>query len=165
MYERFGERAQGVVETARDVARRLRHWYVEPGHVLLALLELDEEDTVRMLGAPAEALRGGVIGALGRGTVAPGDHLPLTGETVAVFELAPREADRFGDRTVEPFHVLLALLSAGNTLVMDVVAAHRVAPGRVLRPATGSPAPTPADSGSRDPATAPAHDPYVWAMS
>ncbi|MEU3519005.1 Clp protease N-terminal domain-containing protein [Streptomyces sp. NPDC006654] len=158
-YERFGERARDVVGAAADRARRLRHWYVEPGHVLLALLDTDEPEAVRVLGAAAEDLRAGVIDALGRGTVEPGDHLPLSGGTSALLAGASQEADRLGHRTVEPFHLLLALLSTADTVLMDVLAAHRTDPRHVPRPApdagaTGAP-----------PVPGPAHDPYVWAMS
>ncbi|MFD5540885.1 Clp protease N-terminal domain-containing protein [Streptomyces sp. NPDC127079] len=158
-YERFGERARDVVDAAADRARRLRHWYVEPGHVLLALLDTDEAEAVRVLGAAAEDLRTGVIDALGRGTVEPGDHLPLSGATSTLLAGAAQEADRLGHRPVEPFHLLLALLSAADTVVMDVLTAHRTAPWHVPRPApdagaTGAP-----------PAPDPAHDPYVWIMS
>ncbi|MCG7203456.1 Clp protease N-terminal domain-containing protein [Streptomyces arenae] len=153
-YERFGDRALDVVDAAGARARELRHWYVEPGHVLLALLDLDGAETVRVLGAPAEALRGGVIDALGRGTVEPGDHLPPSGATGALLARAPQEADRLGHRRVEPCHLLLALLSAADTVVMDVLAAHRAGP----RQAPFVPADAPPDP-------RPAHDPYVWAMS
>ncbi|MEU2775388.1 Clp protease N-terminal domain-containing protein [Streptomyces sp. NPDC007162] len=163
-YERFGERAQDVVGTAADRARRLRHWYVEPGHVLLALLDTDEPEAVRLLGGAAEDLRAGVIDALGRGTVEPGGHLPLSGGTSDLFERASQEADRLGHRAVEPFHLLLALLSAADTVVMEVLAAHRTDPRHVPRPTADAPgtghAPRPAPG-----APGPAHDPYVWAMS
>ncbi|MEU9447952.1 Clp protease N-terminal domain-containing protein [Streptomyces sp. NPDC048277] len=116
------------MDRARSQARELKHAYVEPGHILLALLDLDEENVVTILEARAEGLRAGLVSALGKGTVEPGEFLPLTGEATAVLELAPQEADRLGHDLVGPLHVLLALLSAGNTLVADVLAANLVDP-------------------------------------
>ncbi|MGW7421094.1 Clp protease N-terminal domain-containing protein [Streptomyces sp. NPDC054813] len=153
MYERFSDRARDVVDLARDEARALRHWYVEPGHVLLGLLDADETEVVRLLGTPAGRLRTALTTALGRGTVEPGDFLPLTGEATAVFELAAQEADRLGHRLVQPFHILFALLATANTVLVDVLAEHQVDPWRV-RASFTAPA-TPAallDSLTRDPA-------------
>ncbi|MFD3584842.1 Clp protease N-terminal domain-containing protein [Streptomyces sp. NPDC058683] len=147
MYERFSDRAREVVDLAREEARALRHWYVESGHVLLALLVADETEVVGLLGTPAEGLRAALTTALGRGTAEPGDHLPLTGETTAVFERAPQEADRLGHRLVQPVHILLALLATAHTLPADILTEHQFAPGRVRASSTAP------DSLSRDPAT------------
>ncbi|MFG3018745.1 Clp protease N-terminal domain-containing protein [Streptomyces sp. NPDC048254] len=158
MYERFGDRAREVVDLAREEARALRHWYVESGHVLLALLVADETEVVRLLGTPAEGLRAALTTALGRGTAEPGDHLPLTGEATAVFERAPREADRLGHRLVQPVHILLALLATAHTLPADILTEHQADPGRVRASFTAPQAPALPDSASllesltRDPA-------------
>ncbi|MEV6764605.1 Clp protease N-terminal domain-containing protein [Streptomyces sp. NPDC051105] len=128
MYERFSDRAREVVDLAREEARALKHWYVESGHVLLALLAADETEVVGLLGTPAEGLRAALTAALGRGTAEPRDHLPLTGEAAAVFERAPREADRLGHRLVQPVHILLALQATAHTLPADILAYPQLAP-------------------------------------
>ncbi|MER5528340.1 Clp protease N-terminal domain-containing protein [Streptomyces sp. NPDC002677] len=147
MYERFGDRAREVVDLAREEARALKHWYVESGHVLLALLVADETEVVRLLGTPAEGLRAALTTALGRGTAEPGDHLPLTGEATAVLERAPQEADRLGHRLVQPVHILLALLATAHTLPADILTEHQVDPGRIHASFIAP------DSLPRDPAT------------
>ncbi|MEU9153887.1 Clp protease N-terminal domain-containing protein [Streptomyces sp. NPDC048417] len=152
MYERFSDRAREVVGLAREEARALKHWYVESGHVLLALLVADETEVVRLLGTPAEGLRAALTTALGRGTAEPGDHLPLTGEATAVFERAPREADRLGHRLVQPVHILLALLATAHTLPADILTEHQVDRGRVRASFTTPDAPAPPDSPSEGPA-------------
>ncbi|MFE3164811.1 Clp protease N-terminal domain-containing protein [Streptomyces sp. NPDC059224] len=152
MYERFSDRARDVVDLARQQARALRHWYVEPGHVLLALLESDGPEVVRLLGTSAEGLRAALAPALGSGTVEPGEYLPLTGAATAVFELAPREADRLGHRLVQPFHILFALLATADTVLADVLAQTRVDPRRVRASVTAPATPALLDSVTRDPA-------------
>ncbi|MFJ3797268.1 Clp protease N-terminal domain-containing protein [Streptomyces sp. NPDC090088] len=178
MYERFGERAHLVVDRAHEEARALRHWYVEPGHVLLALLREDQLEGLP--NAPFGAVRAELVTALGKGTAEPGDFLPLTGETSAVFEVAAVEADRLGHRLVQPFHILLALLAGANTVIADVLSAHRTDPPPPRRPLgdplartllaslTGAPAAGPPPGPEIPVARAvppPDHDPYVWAMS
>ncbi|MFJ3756687.1 Clp protease N-terminal domain-containing protein [Streptomyces sp. NPDC090080] len=172
MYERFSDRARDVADLARRQARALRHWYVEPGHVLLALLDDGDAEVLRQLGAPAEALRAAVTEALGDGTVEPGEHLPLSGAAGGVFERAPREADRLGHRLVQPFHLLLALLATADPLLTDVLARTRADPGCPSASRTApaahvaEPLATTADLRPPGPPVPPAgHDPYVWAMS
>ncbi|MEU8929971.1 Clp protease N-terminal domain-containing protein [Streptomyces sp. NPDC048409] len=175
MYERFSDRARDVAELARRQARALRHWYVEPGHVLLALLDDGDAEVLRQVGAPAEALRAALTEALGEGTVEPGEYLPLSGAAGGVFERAPREADRLGHRLVQPFHLLLALLATADPVLTDVLARTRADPGRPPAPRT---APAAAETHVADalatatgprapgpPAPPADHDPYVWAMS
>ncbi|MFJ9348890.1 Clp protease N-terminal domain-containing protein [Streptomyces sp. NPDC101237] len=152
MYERFSDRARDVADLARGQARALRHWYVEPGHVLLALLDDDASEVVRQLGAPAEELRAALAEALGGGTVEPGEYLPLSGAAGGVFERAPREADRLGHRIVQPFHVLLALLATADPVLTDVLARTRVDPERPRTPLTPPAATALLDSLTRDPA-------------
>ncbi|MFG2942080.1 Clp protease N-terminal domain-containing protein [Streptomyces sp. NPDC048282] len=185
MYERFSERSHLVVDRAHEEARALRHWYVEPGHVLLALLREDQLEGLP--DAPFGAVRAELATALGKGTAEPGDFLPLTGETSAVFEVAAVEADRLGHRLVQPFHILLALLAGANTVVADVLSAHRTDPSAhrtdpspprrslvgplartLLDSLTGAPAAGPPPGPEIPAARAvppPDHDPYVWAMS
>ena len=189
MYERFGERAHLVVERAHEEARALRHWYVEPGHVLLALLR--EDHLEGLPDAAFGAVRAELVTALGKGTAEPGDFLPLTGETSAVFEVAAVEADRLGHRLVQPFHILLALLTGTNTVIADVLTAHRtdpspppqslVPPLAHMLPDSLAPSPAAGPPSVTDTHAAPVtgthaapvaradpppdHDPYVWAMS
>ncbi|MFF7978461.1 Clp protease N-terminal domain-containing protein [Streptomyces sp. NPDC007901] len=178
MYERFGERSHLVVERAHEEARALRHWYVEPGHVLLALLR--EDHLEGLPDAPFGAVRAELVTALGKGTAEPGDFLPLTGETSAVFEAAGVEAERLGHRLVQPFHILLALLASANPVVADVLTANRTDPSpprrslvgpltrTLLDSLTGAPAAGPppvAETPVARAAPPPDHDPYVWAMS
>ncbi|UXY29847.1 Clp protease N-terminal domain-containing protein [Streptomyces sp. HUAS TT20] len=123
--DRFGKRARQVVQRAEAYARRLRHHSVAPGHLLLALLDDTPDGTAAeiesLTGAPAARIRDSMRKALGAGATEQGGFMPLATETRSVLELAPREAVRLGATTVEPAHVLRALLAQGNGTVVGVL--------------------------------------------
>ncbi|MFF4563091.1 Clp protease N-terminal domain-containing protein [Streptomyces sp. NPDC001435] len=144
--DRFGERARQVVQRAEAYARRLRHHSVAPGHLLLALLDDTPDGTAAeiesLTGAPAARIGDSMRKALGAGATEQGGFMPLAAETRSVLDLAPREAARLGATTVEPAHVLRALLAQGNGTVVGVLQRNGADLNR-SRQLTDRPAPAP----------------------
>lgn len=67
MIERFNEDARAVYELARRQALQLGHNYIQPEHLLLALIQQEDGVTVRALadlGVEPRALRKAVLRAL-----------------------------------------------------------------------------------------------------
>ncbi|MGW3145576.1 Clp protease N-terminal domain-containing protein [Streptomyces sp. NPDC001177] len=126
---RFGRRAKQIVYDAADCAHRLGHQSVSPGHLLLAMLDEQFGDTTEiehLLGAPAERMAAAMKEALGTGATRREGYLPLDAETKSVLELATHKAVGLGATTVEPPHLLLALISQGSGTVVDVLHSNGV---------------------------------------
>lgn len=121
--DRFGERTlEGVLQRAELHARQLRHDSIAPGHLLLALLDEGTAAEIEsLIGVPAAPMRAAMRKALGTGSTPQGDFMPLARETRSVLDLASREAAGLGATTVEPPHILLALLSQGSGTTVDVL--------------------------------------------
>jgi DNA-binding transcriptional regulator YhcF (GntR family) len=97
-----------VLRRARSEAIALRHEFIGPEHVLLALTGVDAGFLARA-GAPAGAVRDRLRETLTRGTAAaPAGDLPFTSRFRKVMELAAREAQAAG-RNVRASDVLFGI--------------------------------------------------------
>jgi hypothetical protein len=112
-WARFTDRARAAVAGSQDQARATAHPQIEPGHVLLGLLE----DPLS-LATRAVAEQTGVTGlqaatraALGVGSGAPDRHLPFSADSRRLLALTLREALRLGHNYVGTEHILLGLLN------------------------------------------------------
>lgn len=110
-----------AVLTAADVeAAKLRHVYVAPEHVLLALAQSDDRNVQRILfechADPARLIRS-VLRLVERGPLAAAHivHRPWTPGVVSAIQRATSEAARFGLDRVPPAMLLLGVVGLRNS--------------------------------------------------
>jgi len=117
---RFSDRAKRVLALAGNEATRLNRNVVEPEHLLVGLLCCGDIEVARALeagGMQVDKVREVVQTLTGQADV----HGEITevapsSSTRGVIDRAATEADRTGDETVEPEHVLLAVLQEAGTV-------------------------------------------------
>ncbi len=108
MFEHFDEAARQCIVLTQEEARRLGHPEIGAEHVLLGIARVDEG----LVGTEIERLRAAVVGQRGVGDVAPGAMLQFTPEAKAALEGANEQALARGHTTIDPAHLLLAVLDA-----------------------------------------------------
>ncbi|WP_409239982.1 ATP-dependent Clp protease ATP-binding subunit [Streptomyces sp. PA5.6] len=160
MRDKFSDAADQVLSLAKGQAQRFNHPYVGPEHLLLGLADHAHGAAARVLqehGASVETLHERVHFILGESEPRPATELPTTPQATEVLRAAARQAERRGDATVEPAHILLALLAqTSNNLSVDILLSLGLDPGDLrsellkamatdaatdLRPAAVEPAP------------------------
>ncbi|SFU01056.1 ATP-dependent chaperone ClpB [Halomonas saccharevitans] len=120
-FDKFTAKLQNAVADAQSLAVGRGHNQLEPGHLLLALLEATDTGVkalVQKAGADAARLRDALVGHL--------DDLPkvanFDGEVqpsrdlIKLFNLTDREAQKRGDQYIASELVLLAALEMGGAL-------------------------------------------------
>jgi len=113
LFTRFDDDARSVAMAAMEQARRAGHDRIQPGHIVLALIEDPQglpAGTIESFGVSLEQVREsmGAILEPAQGPVA--DHLPFTADAKKVLELSLREAIRVRSRVIRPEHILLGVL-------------------------------------------------------
>ncbi|MEV0253678.1 ATP-dependent Clp protease ATP-binding subunit [Streptomyces sp. NPDC050732] len=125
MRDKFSDAADQVLSLAEGQAQRFNHPYVGPEHLLLGLADHAQGAAARVLrdnGASVETLHERVHSILGESEPRPAAELPTTPQATEVLRAAARQAERRGDTTVEPAHILLALLAqTSNNLSVDIL--------------------------------------------
>jgi ATP-dependent Clp protease ATP-binding subunit ClpC len=116
---------------ARTEARRLRHSWLGCEHLLLGLVAMREAPASRIIteqGADLESLRREISVRLAPEQTQPSERLGLTvtPRATVVLALANVEAERLGARAVGSEHILLALLTEGESLGLAVLLALNV---------------------------------------
>ncbi len=118
MFGRFTERAQRVIVSAQEEAKRLNHNYVGTEHLLLGLLREEEgiaAKALENLGIPSEQLRLEVEQTMGREATAQEQEIGFTPRAKkVVLELASEEARLLGHNYVGTEHLLLGLIREGE---------------------------------------------------
>jgi Clp amino terminal domain, pathogenicity island component len=136
MFERFTDRARRVVVLAQEEARLLNHNYIGTEHILLGMLSEPEGvagETLRSMGISLDAVRHDVEEIIGRGSTAPGAHIPFTPRAKKVLELSLREALQLGHNYIGTEHILLGLLREGEGVAVQVLVKRGVALSEVRR--------------------------------
>ena len=110
MFEHFDERARQCVERSEQEARRLGHAELGTVHLLLGIAAVAPE----LIGLDIEPLRASVVALHGSSPPRSGDQLPISSETKAALEGANARALALGHTTIDPAHLLLAVLDAGG---------------------------------------------------
>src|ERR1051325_1995292 len=124
MFERFTDRARGVVVLAQEEARLLNHSYIGTEHILLGLIHEGEgvaAKALESLGVSLEAVREKVeetIGPAGSGTMG---SPPFTPRAKKVLELSLREALQLGHNYIGTEHMLLGLVREGEGVAAQVL--------------------------------------------
>ena len=110
MFEHFDEHARRCVVLAQHEARRLGHEELGTVHLLLAVAAV----APALIGVDAEPLRASVVALHGSSPARSGDELPISAEAKAALEGANARALALGHTTIDPAHLVLAVLAAGG---------------------------------------------------
>jgi len=134
-FDRFNDRAKGVLALAHDEAVRFNHHYIGTEHLLLGLVREGEGVAARVLdslGVELSKVRTAVEFIIGRGAVAssPSD-ITLSPRTKKVVELAIDEARKRGHSHVGTEHLLLGMLREGEGIASGVLESLGVSPEKV----------------------------------
>ena len=125
----WSDRAKRVLALAQEEAVRLRHNYIGTEHVMLGLLRSDAPAVRQSLvpfGLSIESAREKIAGS----EPATGEQA-LTPRTKTIVELARTEAPP-GD-SVEPEHILLALLDEGGGIGAQVLSSLGATADRIRK--------------------------------
>ena len=123
-HDDLGEYAPDVaaaVRTAREHAVEHRHWYVGTEHLLVGLLAQPDGRLADVTGLTADEAMQAALEIVGEGTAGVARPPALTARATKVMQIAEREARHSGDDTVQPAHVLLALVREGRGVAAQVL--------------------------------------------
>ena len=125
VFERFTDRARGVVVLAQEEARLLNHNYIGTEHLLLGLIHEGEgiaATALQRLGLSLDMVRSRVEEIIGHGGSSPSGHIPFTPRAKKVLELSLREALQLGHNYIGTEHLLLGLIREGEGVAAQVLA-------------------------------------------
>ncbi|MGH3163084.1 MAG: Clp protease N-terminal domain-containing protein [Streptosporangiaceae bacterium] len=125
MFERFTDQSHRAVVLAQEEARRLSHDHVGTEHLLAGLLREERGSAAKVLGSSGvtlDAVRGQIAALTGPGQEPPREHIAFTARAKKGFELALREATRFGQQ-IGTGHLLLGLTGQADCMAAQVLGA------------------------------------------
>ncbi len=111
MFEHFDERARLCVVRTQEETVRLGHAEIGAEHLLLGIADIDDG----LVGIEVERLRAAVVALHGVGAGAVGEWMQFSPEAKAALEGANAQALALGHTTIDPAHLLLAVLDAEGT--------------------------------------------------
>ncbi|GAA4581364.1 Clp protease N-terminal domain-containing protein [Planotetraspora phitsanulokensis] len=123
-FARYNDGARRAVVGSQEVARQARHDRIGPEHILLALLNEPQSPAARIvdvLSGSSDAVRESLAGTLPPGESALVGHIPFAAQSVKALELTGREALRLGHEHVGTEHLLLGVLSVGESPAVAVL--------------------------------------------
>jgi ATP-dependent Clp protease ATP-binding subunit ClpC len=128
MFDRYSESARQVIFFARCEAGILGSSLVEPEHLLLGLLRVDEL-LLRMLPGDAPAAIGADIEKrFPRSEVASRVvDLPLSFPVKCVLAYGAEESERLNHKVIEPGHLTLGLLHMEDCIAAKILRSHGIA--------------------------------------
>lgn len=123
-FDRFTERARGVLTYAQEEAQGLRHNYIGTEHLLLALLRQEDGVAARVLnnlGVQHEPVLDRVAAIVKPGSRSVAGAVGLTFRAKKVIELAVDEARRMDVHYIGTEHLLLGLEREGEGIAANVL--------------------------------------------
>jgi ATP-dependent Clp protease ATP-binding subunit ClpC len=130
MYEKFSKESLKLLTQAQEEAAEWRHRYVGTEHLLLAALRSEGNRIGRFLiskGLTYDRVARYVERQKGRGRIyVTPDELEPTQRLKRVMKLAYEEARRGNSETIEPEHLLFAVLREGECTAAEILRAHGV---------------------------------------
>ncbi|MCD5408988.1 ATP-dependent Clp protease ATP-binding subunit [Candidatus Bipolaricaulota bacterium] len=130
MYEKFSKDSMKLLAASQEEAGEWRHRYVGTEHLLLAALRLEGSRVYKFLlenGLTYERVARIVDRQKGRGKLhLPPDELEPTQRLRRVMKLSYEEARRAGSESIEPEHLILAVLREGACTAAEILRAHGV---------------------------------------
>ena len=134
MFERFTDRARGVLVLAQEEARLLNHPFIGTEHLLLGLIH--EGDGVagralNQLGISLEVVREAVEGIVGLFENPPIGSPPFTERAKKVMELSLRDGLQLGHNYIGTEHLLLGIAREGKGVAVQALKSCGADPERV----------------------------------
>lgn len=131
---KFTTRAENALRLAHECAASHGHSYVGAEHLLYGLVAEGDNAAARFLfrfGITREPLNARLCSMLGTGT--PGNQTPqgLTPRVKRIIESAQAESTRMGNRYIGSEHLLLGILSEGDSTATRLIASFGVDLGRL----------------------------------
>ena len=127
MFERYSEAARRVIFFARYEAAAVGSDYVEPEHVLLALLREDSKLRTMIPYAVRQQIRSEIEKAIPiREQLSATVDLPLSANSKRILAYSAEEAERLGQSRILPEHIGLGLLREPEGLPGRLLAKHGV---------------------------------------
>ena len=108
MFEHYDKRARGCVVLAREESIRLGRAETGAEHLLLGIAALDPD----LVGVSVERLRAALVALHGVGSEVRQEMVQLSHDALAALEGANAQALALGHTTIDPAHLLLAVLDA-----------------------------------------------------
>ncbi|RLK54569.1 Clp protease N-terminal domain-containing protein [Actinokineospora cianjurensis] len=108
IFARYTDGARQVVIRSQEQARAAALPEIQPGHLLLALLQ--DPDVAALVPAPAE-VEATTKAVLGTGDAPTDGPIPFSAKAKKALELGHREALRLGAEKIWPEHLLLGILT------------------------------------------------------
>ncbi|HBE90638.1 MAG: hypothetical protein A3E37_02655 [Candidatus Andersenbacteria bacterium RIFCSPHIGHO2_12_FULL_46_9] len=130
MYERFTERAQRVMYLANQEAKRLHQDFIEPAHILLGILKLNDGSSCAVLRRlnidPQAAIPDleKILAIDNQSVTVKYKKLPQTPRAKKVIERAMEEARIMNHNYVGTEHLLLSLLREEDAVVTTFLASR-----------------------------------------
>jgi ATP-dependent Clp protease ATP-binding subunit ClpC len=133
VYERFTDRARGVVVLADLACRELGHEAVGSEHLLLGVAQEvgTAHHVLRAMGVTADQAHATIVELYGTGDETPEGKLQFTDDAHTALETALREALGFRHSVVGTEHLLLGLLRTSSSRAVTVLQHLRVDPDSV----------------------------------
>ena len=123
-FDKFTERARGVLSLAQEEAQRFNHNYIGTEHLLLGLIREEDGVAARVLdnlGVELNKVRSAVEFIIGRGDRLVLGDIGLTPRSKKVIELAVDEARRLNHHYIGTEHLLLGLVREGEGIAAGVL--------------------------------------------
>jgi len=118
----FTEQAEKVLSLAQEEAHRFQHNYTGPEHLLLGLLQSDEDvasSVLRHLGVELNQLRHAIEFTMKGSPVLI--RRSLSPQAKRIVELAFEEARRLNHHSVGPEHLLLGIVRENNSIAAGIL--------------------------------------------
>ncbi len=136
-FDKFTLKAQEAVQSAQSLADQANHQQIEPGHLLLALIQQQEGvvgPLLAKLGVRAEAIQREVEEELRRlPQVRGGGGQYMSPRLKEVFNRGWAEAERLKDEYCSTEHLLLALAQDKDGAAGQILRRHGVSPEAIYR--------------------------------
>ena len=132
---RFGPDARRAVVEAQAAARAMSHGHVDTEHLLLGLLSTEPDAkgmaVLTACGLDRDDVEHEITAIVGRGTEAPGRHIPFSPGAKKALELSLREALTLRAERIGTEHLLLALVRERRGVAAQVLSEHGIDRDRV----------------------------------
>jgi len=139
---KFTQKAQEALLSAESAARELNHQAVEPGHILLALLQQSESivpAVIMHIAGSTQALLSELRGNLDKHPKVHGaGQTGLSASAVAALDAAQRYAKGMGDDFTSTEHILLGLTETSENSLLESYGITRDAILKALRSVRGN---------------------------
>jgi len=132
--------ANQALEGAEAAARRYNHSYIGTEHILCSILAIPNCGACRRfraLGLDPDELRLQLEQMIGHGeSVRMRGEIPITARTRKILELAKIEAKRLKAGAVGTEHIILAILSEGESVAAQILFGHEVSAEQFIKAST-----------------------------